>query len=102
MTDKNFSKKQLKHLKNETYAEAFKNIVQSEYTKIELGSLGIEIEKKICFKRMFTMLVASSLFAPAIALSHCYFGFLIYILSIVLILYSIFIYYVRDGQGCDG
>ncbi len=45
MTDKNFSKKQLKHLKNETYAEAFKNIVQSEYTKIELGSLGIEIEK---------------------------------------------------------
>jgi len=104
MENKNFSSKTMKHLKNETHHEAFKNMVKPLYKVIELDPLRIkvEMERKICFKRMFTMLVASLLFAPAIALSHCYFGFLIYILSIVLILYTIFIYYLKDGQGYDG
>ena len=87
---------------NNTPFDNRRNNKERENKSIKLNKTRKEIEKRICFKRMFTMLVASLLFAPAIALSHCYFGFLIYILSIVLILYTIFIYYVRDGQVCDG
>lgn len=87
---------------NNTPFDNQRNNKERKNKSIELNKTRKEIEKRICFKRMFTMLAASLLFAPAIALSHCYFGFLIYILSIVLILYTIFIYYVRDGQGCAG
>jgi len=57
MENKNFSSKTMKHLKNETHHEAFKNIVKPIYKEIELDPLRIkvEMERKICFKRMFTI-----------------------------------------------
>jgi len=102
----NFSSKK-KILESQNFKDIGRNLRKTikrdaELSNLESDALKIKIEKKIFFKKMFTMLVASSLFAPAIALSHCYFGFLIYILSIVFILYSLCVYYNLEGQDCTG
>ncbi len=44
MENKNFSSKTMKHLKNETHHEAFKNIVKPIYKEIELDPLRIKVE----------------------------------------------------------